>query len=166
MSRPVEDPEDDPWSGYQETLELESTPRTGESVSAQALDALFDSQVADEFAAAEARLQARGQQLHEQQLAQQAQRQRVQQLMNNHFPHLQTPGVNYHAGTLPMTRTTPALVGVATTPFSSPQPARNPVAAPLMEQPSTLPYELDAWGNPILPEGASLDYWGQIVYES
>jgi len=137
----TEEWDDDPWSGYADTLELNAQE------AAQ-----------DEFAAAQARLASRGQALD------QALQQMPSSPVPMHFPHLQSQGVNVHAG-----RVFGAQPGYYA---PKPVPVQTPVTRPSVQAPvaeaspveEPLPYEIDAWGNPVLPEYAELDAFGNLFY--
>lgn len=173
-SAQVEEVDDDPWSGYQDTLELESTPG-GSEAPAAAVDTMFSNDAVDDFAAAQARLQSRGQALQRQNLQEARQRSLRQP---RYFAHLEQhrlgPNFNqgrvygaqpgyyqnslneYHRGR-PVTQTaaTPAV------PDTEPVMSDSQVAQANQNQ---LPYEIDAWGNPVLPENAELDAFGNMYY--
>ncbi len=160
--------DDDPWSGYGDTLEMELTPKAAAPAAAPAPVACAPRE--DEFAAAQARLQQRSLELQQQHLRRNARR---QQQAPQYFPHLEQ-GPNFGNG-LPGR-------GYAPVQYYPPQPAAPvrytpPVQAPVhqappavlpiepdpLAAPQTLPYEIDAYGNPILPDGMELDAWGNLV---
>ncbi|MFN8612564.1 MAG: hypothetical protein U0931_33800 [Vulcanimicrobiota bacterium] len=176
--------DDDPWSGYGDTLEMELnstsqaapatavTPPTAtassgaEQVYVETVDASAGFEQVDEFAAAGARLHQRSQDLHQQHVLRSARRQ-----VSNYFPHLEQ-GYGYGLsgrGYAPTHYYTPAPAPVHYTP----QPGHHATPAvpqvinmepdPLVGQPQALPYEIDAYGNPILPDGMELDAWGNLV---
>lgn len=158
--------DDDPWSGYGDTLEMElntssqAAPATTTTASSgpqqtyvQTVDASAVDQV-DEFAAAGARLQQRGQDLHHQTLMRSARRQVPQ-----YFPHLEQ-GFGYGVagrGYAPSHQPPPV--------HYAPQPHHQapPQVISMQPDPQALPYEIDAYGNPILPDGMELDAWGNLV---
>lgn len=159
--------DDDPWSGYGDTLEMELTPRTTNSSAVSAETYVPAVEPENEFAAAGARLQQRGQELHQQHVRQAARR---QQPVPHYFPHLEQNLGLGGRGYGPTQYYTPAPTPVRHTPPPS-VPAHHAPAAPQVIQvepdpqalPQTLPYEIDAYGNPILPEGMELDAWGNLV---
>ena len=180
--------DDDPWSGYGDTLEMElntgtpttSSPETFATQEIQATSNPFlelaattcpefaqtDYAEPDEFAAAGARLQQRGDALTQRQLQHAARRPQQPQ---QYFPHLEQ-GYGYGLGGrayAPTPHYTPAPRPVQ---YAPPTPVHqvptvinieaNPLAAPEVE---ALPYEIDAYGNPILPPGMELDPWGNLI---
>lgn len=182
--------DDDPWSGYGDTLEMElntaptqpaaePTTATATTTTASPATQTYTQTVdasggfEDEFAAAGARLQQRGQDLHQQHLQRSARRQVPQ-----YFAHLEQ-GYGYGVagrGYAPTHYYTPAPAPIQYAPHhqphhhspSTPPPATVPQVItmepdPLAPQPPALPYEIDAYGNPILPEGMELDAWGNLV---
>lgn len=166
-----DDGDDDPWSGYGDTLEMELTPKTS-SPAAPPPQPVACQPVENEFAAAQARLQQRSQELHQQHLRRTARR---QQQAPQYFPHLEQ-GMNFGPGLsgrgyLPAQYYTPqpqAPVRYAP-PVQPPAPAHHAPPAVIQVEPDpaaapqTLPYEIDAYGNPILPDGMELDAWGNLV---
>ncbi|MBX3166913.1 MAG: hypothetical protein KF760_05860 [Candidatus Eremiobacteraeota bacterium] len=157
-----DDGDDDPWSGYGDTLEMELTPNATATVSRPVACEPRE----DEFAAAEARLQQRGQDLHQQHLRRTARR---QQQAPHYFPHLEQ-GMNYghglsgrgYAPTHYYTPPPPPPVRY-TPPVQHSPPAVIQVEPDPLDPAQTLPYEIDAYGNPILPDGMELDAWGNLV---
>lgn len=165
--------DDDPWSGYGDALEMDLTPRATPAAaeSQETYVPAARQPVEDEFAAAGARLQQRGQDLHQQQVQRTARR----QARNGHyFPHLDQ-GFNYGGhgltgrGYAPSQYTPPAPTPVRYTPppaaptHHQAPAAPPPAPAPVEEAPPALPYDIDAYGNPILPDGMELDAWGNLV---
>lgn len=167
--------DDDPWSGYGDTLEMQLTPTSStpsKETCAQSVGATVAQPVAcegpeNEFAAAGARLQQREQDLQQQHLRLAARRHVPQ-----YFPHLEQ-NVNFGHGLTgrgyaPTHNYTPSAPAVRYTP---PTPAQHTPVVPQVIQvepdplasPQTLPYEIDAYGNPILPDGMELDAWGNLV---
>ena len=161
--------DDDPWSGYGDTLEMElntATPAASSPPEAQATACAEP----DEFAAACARLQQRGDALQQRQLLHAARR---PQPLQRYFPHLEQ-GHGYGLGPrgyAPAQPYTPAPRAVQYAPPAAAHQMPAPVPAVLNIEPDpltappalALPYEIDAWGNPILPEGMDLDAWGNLV---
>jgi len=173
--------DDDPWSGYGDTLEMELTPTAattntsaGEETYAPTAQATIDQPIAyeepeNEFAAAAGRLHQRGHDLLQQHVRQTARRQNP---VPHYFPHLeQNLGFGHGGrGYAPSPYYTPAPTQVRYTP-PPPPPVHHAPAVPQVIQvepdpqtpPQGLPYEIDAYGNPILPEGMELDAWGNLV---
>jgi hypothetical protein len=159
--------DEDPWSGYVDTLEIEIASDETEAATAQVSPESFFSNGAadDDFAAAQARLDQRGQLLQQQQMLN-LQRSASQQ--QHFFPHLNgQPGTNYGssyyqppAGGVP--RQTAPLTHTAIAQAAA--PASLTQADPFQQPEPGLPYEIDAWGNPILPENAELDAFGNLFY--
>ena len=160
--------DDDPWSGYGDTLEMELTPAaattTAEATTSQPIAC---EEPENEFAAAAGRLHQRGHDLYQQQVRQTARRQNP---VPHYFPHLEQNlgfgnGLSGR-GYAPSHYYTPAPTPVRYTP-PAPAPVQQAPAVPQVIQvepdPQTLPYEIDAYGNPILPEGMELDAWGNLV---
>lgn len=179
-SAQVEEVDDDPWSGYQDTLELEITAGGATEAAPASVEAMFSNDAVDEFAAAKARLKSRGKALQQQSIRDAQQRSLHQP---RYFAHLEQhrhlgnhnagrvygvqPGYyqnslnDYHRGR-PVTQqtvTTPALEAVQ----HQPEPVMSDSQVAQANQPQ-LPYEIDAWGNPILPENAELDAFGNMYY--
>ena len=166
--------DDDPWSGYGHALEMDLTPGATSVAVAESQETFLPTPAAecpplvDEFAAAGARLQQRGQDLHQQHLQRNARRQAHSQ---HYFPHLdQNVGGYGHGltgrGYAPSNYVAPAPTPVRYTPPTTPvhhAPPPPPPVAPVEEAPPALPYDIDAYGNPILPEGMELDAWGNLV---
>jgi hypothetical protein len=182
--------DDDPWSGYGDTLEMElntapaqaattttatatptPTPAPATQTYTQTVEASACADQVDEFAAAGARLQQRGQDLHQQHLR--SPRRQVPQ----YFAHLEQ-GYGYGVagrGYAPTHYYTPSPAPVQYVPQYHHQPPHHvPPASsvpqvitmepdPLAPQQPALPYEIDAYGNPILPEGMELDAWGNLI---
>ena len=166
--------DDDPWSGYGDTLEMElnTVPTSAETYSPQEVQAtsndFVSSEEPDEFTAAHARLNQRGQNLHQQQLRQVAHR---PQHPPQYFPHLEQGYGLSGRGYAPTHYYTPAPRPVQ---YNPPSPVHH--VAPTVpqfiniepdplapQQPQALPYEIDPYGNPILPEGVELDPWGNLI---
>lgn len=161
--------DDDPWSGYGDTLEMELTPKAATPPVEPQPVACAPRE--DEFAAAQARLEQRGMDLHQQHVRRTARR---QQQAPHYFPHLEQ-GMNYghglsgrgYAPTHYYTPQPPAPVRYATpvqpAPVHHAPPAVIQMEPDPLVAPQTLPYEIDAYGNPILPDGMELDTWGNLV---
>ncbi|MBT9584760.1 hypothetical protein IV102_15560 [bacterium] len=152
-----EEVDEDPWSGYQDTLELDAAPSLQAPVCLQ-----------DDFAAAQARLEQRGQALQQQSARQMQQR----SAQPNYFPHLQGQGVNSNAGRVYGSQPGYYQPRVPVIPSPTARPSIAPVQARIDPDPvdqgvqptQSLPYEIDAWGNPILPENAELDVFGNMFF--
>ena len=161
-----EEVDDDPWSGYQDTLELDAAPDGLDSPPSQAAVSAVCCQ--DDFAAAQARLEQRGQALQQQTLRQMQQR----SAQPNFFPHLQGQGVNSNAGRVYGNQSGYYQARVPVTAGPTARPPIVPVQAPIDPDPveravqptQSLPYEIDAWGNPVLPENAELDVYGNMFF--
>jgi len=173
--------DDDPWSGYGDTLEMElntvtptaSSPETFAPQEVQAsANELVGCDQPDEFAAANARLQQRGDALHQRHLQHVARR---PQQPPQYFAHLEqgygyglsgrayAPTHYYTPGPRQVQYAPPPVHHVPT-----PVPAiinlePDPLVTPEVQ---ALPYEIDAYGNPILPEGMELDPWGNLIPRS
>ena len=167
-----DDGDDDPWSGYGDTLEMELTPKAAAAASEETYQPTAEQPIAcaepeNDFAAACARLQQRGQDLHQQHVRQTARRQNP---VPHYFPHLENGQSFGHGltgrGYAPSHIYAPAPTPVRHTP-PPPAPVHQAPAVPQVIQvepdPQGLPYEIDAYGNPILPEGMELDAWGNLV---
>jgi hypothetical protein len=159
LAAAMEEDDEDPWAGYQDTLEIESSP---------ALAAGPCLPPVDDFAQAQARLAQRSQVL-DQKNQWEMQRRSIQPQT---FAHLNSQGINRRAGLTDSAPPQPMTLPVGPRP---PVNARLPAPSPLPVEPdpahpefpsqdNPLPYEIDAWGNPILPEYAELDVYGNIYW--
>ena len=167
--------DDDPWSGYGDTLEMELntvTPAAPQEVQSTATQSVNCDET-DEFAAAGARLQQRGDALHQRHLQHAARR---PQQPPQYFAHLEQ-GYGYGLsgrGYAPTHYYTPASRPVQYAPPAPVHAVPTSVPAVINMEPDplvspeaqTLPYEIDAYGNPILPEGMELDPWGNLTPRS
>lgn len=195
--------DDDAWSGYGDTLELESHdygPENSTQVDNDAFASpnpapIESPQVANEFAAAEARLNERGRILEERQRMQ-ARRPNLVNLQHlnggygassymgpggyagSGYPGSGYPGSGYagsgyrpspygrHVGGYrPHASAVPAVMDASHAADGYNLAGTTAAGYPPPVDPTTgQPYPLDSWGNPILPPGAELDAYGNIIY--
>jgi hypothetical protein len=192
-NRPSDD-DDDAWSSLADTLEIESHDLGTTEATKEVSNDAFASPAAikNEFAAAKKRLRERQTVLDAQQrqLANRPNPVNLQHLQGHHNPYgtyggntaygstPQTYGTGYHSRTWnnayptpPVAANPPAVINAADGVNSFSVSAGydpNAVAAngmPVPLDPATgLPVQLDSWGNPILPAGAQVDEYNNIVY--
>lgn len=193
INRPTDD-DDDGWSSLADTLEIESHDLgTTESTKEVSNDAFASpAAIKNEFAAAKKRLRERQTVLDAQQrqLANRPNPVNLQHLQGHHTPYgsyrggstygsqPQTYGSGYHSRTWnsgypapPVAANPPPVINAAdgvnsfsvTSGYDSNALGANGLPIPV--DPSTgLPVQVDAWGNPILPAGAQVDEYNNIVY--